>query len=190
MSDSAAARLAARVPGDYPSGGHRTYFIPDLNDVALLAQTISFQYTGMIGAAEAAENALAAALAITGGGQGIGAGPLDVVRNIDLGSAAFYSAEVLRGIYPVARGAAYQILETDQGLLLVAESGTLTWTLPRLSTVKFGWNVRVWNRSGANLTISRAGTDVIGAASTSVTVATGTGANFAKRDNTRYEQFL
>ena len=187
MRGSAASRLAARVATDYQLGGHRLHFIPDLNDVAEVAQLVSFQYTATVSAGDAAENSLAAILALAGGLQAIGPSPLGLVRAIDLGTAAFADANVLRGRPSAARGAAYQMLPQDFGLTLIAESGTLTWTLPLLSALPFGWYVAVWNRSGANLTINRAGSDVIGAAATSLTVATATGAVIGARDATRFE---
>ncbi len=117
-----------------------------------------------------------------------GMAPLRVPRVADLGDAAFWPADGLRGQFPEARGAAYQIGPADFGRALVAETGTLTWTLPLLSDLVAGWWVRVVNRSGNTLTIARAGTDVIGAAATSITVADGASAMIAYRDTTRFER--
>jgi hypothetical protein len=188
MSSAARARLAARVSGDYALGGHRTVFVPDLNDVAAVGNEASANGTAAAGSAAAAQAALATALTITGGVQGIGAAPLDVTRALDLADSAFMCADMLRGRWPAARGAAYQIVPTDYGRTLIAETGTLTWTLPLLSLLPPGWWFSVWNRSGANLTISRGGSDVIGAAATSLTVADGAGVTIAYRDGTRFER--
>ena len=188
MSAEARARLAARVAGDYAAGGHRTVFVPDLNDVAAVGNQVATDGAAAASSAAAAAASLAAATAITGGQQGVGADPLDVPRAADLGDAAFLGADVLRGRWPVARGAAYQILPQDYGRTLIAETGTLTWTLPPLSELPDGWWVQVWNRSGATLTMTRSGSDVIGAAGTSVTAADGSGLTLARRDGTRFER--
>lgn len=188
MSAAARARLAARTAGDYAAGGHRTVFVPDLNDVAAVGNEVSTNGTAAAGSAAAAAASLAAALAITGGQQGVGADPLDVSRNVDVADSAYVPADVLRGRWPAARGAAYQILPSDYGRTLIAETGTLTWTLPLLSDLPDGWWISVWNRSGATLTIARSGSDVIGAAGTSVTAADGSGLALARRDGTRFER--
>jgi len=188
MSAAARARLAARIAGDYASGGHRTVFVPDLNDVAAVGNDASANGTAAVAAAAAATAALSSALTITGGGQGIGGNPLDVLRNIDVGDAAFFPAAALRGWFTYARGAAYQILPSDYGVALIAETGTLTWTLPLLSNLPDGWWLSVWNRSGAVLTLNRSGADVIGSAGTSVTAANNTGLSLARHDGARFER--
>ncbi|HEV7455902.1 MAG TPA: hypothetical protein VGN96_03935 [Roseococcus sp.] len=117
-----------------------------------------------------------------------GTDPTETPRNADLGSAAFVAANALRGRWPVAAGAAYQITPDDWGRTLIAESGTLTWTLPLIAQLPDGWWVQVWNRSGNTLTINRAASAVIGASATSVTVADGAGLTLARRDDTRFER--
>lgn len=186
---TASAQLAARTSTDYLNGGHRTYFTSDLNAVATCASEIAANATTAGAAATAAAASLASALAITGGTQGVGLAALDVPRNADLGSAAYWSADGLRGAWPVAQGAAYQITPADYGRTLIAESGTLTWTLPLLSDLDPGWWVRIWNRSGNNLTLNRSGSsDVIGSASTSLTIATASGITIAYRSTARFER--
>lgn len=117
-----------------------------------------------------------------------GTDPTETPRNADLGSGAFVAANALRGRWPVAAGAAYQITADDWGRTLIAESGTLTWTLPLITELPPGWWVQVWNRSGNTLTINRAATAVIGASATSITVADGAGVTLARRDATRFER--
>jgi len=182
------ARLAARTQSQYDGFGYSSLFAGDLNAAAAVANDVAGSASGAAGAAAAASNSLAAALAIVGGAQGVGSDPFEVPRVVDLGSAAFFDADVIRGQWPVARGAAYQILPTDYGLTLIAETGTLTWTLPLLSFLPDGWWGGGWNRSGATLTINRTSPDVIGAAATSVTAADGAGLLLARRNATRFER--
>jgi hypothetical protein len=113
---------------------------------------------------------------------------LPFMRAVDLGSAAFFDAGALRGRFPVAAGAAYQIVADDWGRTLIAESGTLTWTLPVITQLPDGWWVQVWNRSGNTLTIQRAASAVIGASATSITIADGSGVTLARRDDSRFER--
>lgn len=156
---------------------------------AASASTATTQATNAAGSATAAAGSLATAQAIVGGAQGIGVSAMDVPRNVELGSAAGWDADGLRGRFPVARGAAYQVLPQDWGRTLVAESGTLTWTMPLLAHLTPGWWIEVWNRSGNSLTLQRsASPDVIGSASTSLSVADGTGLRIAYRDSARFER--
>jgi hypothetical protein len=168
-------------------------------DSATLVATATVTFTGIqtlaqnaqtnaAASASAAAASLALAQAITGGAQGVGGDSMDVPRNVELGCAAFWEADGLRGRFPVARGAAYQLVPQDYGRTLIAETGTLTWTLPLLSSLTTGWWFSAWNRSGNTLTIQRSGADVIGSAGTSVTVADGAGILVALRDTTRFER--
>lgn len=174
---------------DFVGYAYATTWERYLTALANLQTTISAAEISAVAANAAAQSALATALSITGGAQGVGADPLDVPRVAELGSAAFFSAGALRGRWPVAPGAAYQIVPEDYGKLLIADTGTLTWTLPLLSDLPPGWWVAGWNRSGANLTINRTSPDVIGNAGTSLTIADGSGFAIARRDATRFERF-
>lgn len=173
MSAAARARLAARIATQYQNGGHRSIFVPDLNDVAAVGNEAAANGTNAVNSAAQAAASLAAALAIIGGAQGVGADPLDVPRGAELGSAAFMDAAILRGVFVLTRDADYQILPQDWGALIRATSGTRTWTLPAASAVPQGWFLRIKNRSGSNLTIARTGSDTIDGAAASLVVATG-----------------
>lgn len=158
------------------------------SNAASSATSAATQAGNAAGSASAAAASLAAAQAITGGAQGVGGDAMDVPRNAELGSAAGWDADGLRGRFPVAQGAAYQMVPQDWGRALIAETGTLTWTLPALVSLSPGWWVQIWNRSGATLTIQRSGADVIGAAATAVTIADGAGMMIAYRNATRFER--
>jgi hypothetical protein len=196
MADADRTRLAGRVQADYDGFGYAALFVDDLNAVAAVGNDVaddaataataaattaaSILTQTALDVANAGASAAAAAVslstsqAITGAVQGIGTAPLMVPRNAELPPAP------TAGLFPIVRGASYQITPHDAApRVLIAASGTLTWTLPLLSQLDPGWSLRVWNRSGNTLTINRAGTDVIGAADTSVTVANGTGVTLA-----------
>jgi hypothetical protein len=196
MADADRTRLAGRVQADYDGFGYAALFVDDLNAVAAVgndvaddaataataaattAASILTQTALDVANAEAAAAAAAISLstsqAITGGVQGIGTAPLMAPRNAELPPAP------TAGLFPIERGTAYQITPHDAApRVLIAASGTLTWTLPLLADLDAGWSVRVWNRSGNTLTINRSGSDVIGAAGTSLTVADGAGATLA-----------
>jgi hypothetical protein len=115
-----------------------------------------------------------------------GAGLLDVPRHAELGTAAYADAGTLRGLYVASVGAAYQIVPQDWGRMLLGTSGTLTWTLPLAADVPAGWYCWVKNRTGNNLTISRAGSDTVDG-TTSITVSTGTGRVIARSGATTFE---
>jgi hypothetical protein len=176
MSADARARLGARVYNDYANGGHRTVFVPDLNDVsnvvgeAVAADIDAIKQAGLASASLAAQMALA-----PGGAQAIGVPDPDrVPLGAFLGSAAFLDADPILGIQAVIQGAAYQMVSQDRGSLLVSTTGANTWTLPLSSDVPWNWFVRYKNRSGSNLIIARTGADTIDGAAANLTVATGT----------------
>lgn len=117
---------------------------------------------------------------------GVGTAAIEVPRAAELGSAAFCDAAALTGIFSSTQNAAYQILPQDRGRLLLTTSGTNTWTLPAGAALPDGWFCRIKNRSGANLTIARTGSDTIDGA-TSLTVATGTGRLIVRTSSTAFE---
>lgn len=190
MSESARSRLALRRQADYDGFGYAPLLDDDLNAIATVGNQVASDMTATALSATIAQNSLALAQALIGLTQGVGVDPLDVVRNIDLGSAAFASASQLSGVFVRTRGAAYQIVPQDNRLVLLATSGTLTWTLPLLADLFPGWFIWVKNRTGANLTINRSGTDVIDAAGTSIVLATGLSAVIAYRDTAGFERVI
>jgi hypothetical protein len=176
MSADARARLSARVYNDYANGGHRTVFVPDLNDVANVVNEAVAADTDAIHQAALAAASLASMVALgPGGAQGIGVPDPDrVPLGAFLGSAAFLDAEPILGIQVTLQNAAYQMVSQDRGSLLLTTSGTNTWTLPLSSDVPWNWFVRYKNRSGNALTIARTGADLIDGAAANLTVATAT----------------
>ncbi|HEV7458239.1 MAG TPA: hypothetical protein VGN96_15820 [Roseococcus sp.] len=217
MAEADRLRLQNRTQNQYDGYGYAALFTGDLNAVAavgndvaadalaaqqaadaaaanVLAQTATNAATATAGANTATTQAGIAttqANAAIAAAQNIptpGTDPTETPRNADLGSAAFVAANALRGRFPAAAGAAYQITADDWGRTLIAESGTLTWTLPLITQLPDGWWVQVWNRSGNTLTINRAASAVIGASAASVTVADGAGLTLARRDDTRFER--
>lgn len=189
MSSAAAARLAARVSADYASGGHRTYFTPDLNDAATVAGEVANDASSAASSASTAAASLAAAQAIVGATQGVGTDGMDVPQNATLGSAARADANRLRGRFYLLCDSNYQILPQDFGKLLVTTSGTRTWTLPLGSDLPEGWTIYIKNRSGNNLTINRSGSDGINAAATSITIATGASATITLTSSSTFESY-
>jgi hypothetical protein len=176
MSADARARLGARTYNDYANGGHRTVFVPDLNDVANVVTEAVNADTDAIKQAGLAAASLASMVALgPGGTQGIGVPDPDrVPLGAFLGSAAFADLDAILGIQAVLQNAAYQMVSQDRGSLLVCSSGTQTWTLPLSSDVPWNWFVRYKNRSGNNLTIARTGADTIDGAAANLTVVTAT----------------
>jgi hypothetical protein len=174
MSADARARLSVRTYNDYANGGHRTVFVPDLNDVSNVVAEAVAADVDAIKQAGLAASSLASMLAIAPGGtQGIGVPDPDrVPLGAFLGAAAFLDVDPLLGIQVTNLSAAYQFVSQDRGGLFVATAGTLTWTLPLSSDVPWNWFVRYKNRSGANLTLARTGADTIDGAAANLTVAT------------------
>lgn len=189
MAQSDRDRLAGRTTAQYDGFGYNLIFAGDMNSVAAVGYDMVAAFTAAqaeaanaAASANAASSSLAGAQAITGGVQGVGTAFLMVPRNAELLASD-------PAPWPIfARGAAYQITPHDSRRVLIAETGTLTWTLPISTDLDLGWQIRVWNRSGNNLTINRSGTAVIGAAATSLTIADGAGALLAYRNDTRFER--
>lgn len=185
----AITQLAGRVAADYANGGHRSVFIPDLNAVATVANDVATDAASAESAAVQAAASLAAALELTGGAVEVGTDQLGVPRNAELGDAAFADAMQIAGQFVDTRDATYQILPQDFSKVLRATSGTRTWTLPLAANVPDGWWIVCKNRSGNNLTVSRAGSDTIDAAATSLTIATGASAIIVKASATTWESY-
>lgn len=207
MAEIDRTRLAGRTQADYDGFAYTALFVPDLNAVAavgndvavasLLAQNAADNAASNVlvatstnateaqaGATTSAAN-LAAAQAIIGALLGVGASPLMVPRNAEI--------EPKQGpeLFPLLRGATYQITPHDRmNRVLIATNATANWTLPLLSELDPGWRLKVWNRSGANLTILRQGSvDVIGVSATSLVIADNTGAELVYGvGGTRFER--
>lgn len=184
MSTTDVAYLAARTSADFENGGHRTYFAPSLTAVAAVGNDISNAYDAV-----AAYSALVSAtytlmLSISGGSLGLGTEVLDVPLNASLGNAAFASIQQFAIRRPVTQDATYQIVPQDfWTTMLLTTSGTRTYTLPAWSDMPDHVPALIGkNRSGANLTLARSGTDTIDAAATSVTVPTGSSWELYKSD--------
>lgn len=118
---------------------------------------------------------------------GVGTGTLDVVRFMDLGTAAFADLEMLTGLYPMVQNSNYQILPQDSRRLILCTSGTRTWTLPVSLDVPIGWTTFIKNRSGAVLTLLASGSDTIDNGLSSVTVADGQAVRAVNTGDTTWE---
>jgi hypothetical protein len=188
MSLADRTRLAGRTSTQYANGGHRALFTGDLNAAAGVHVDCADYAEQAESAADIAAASLALAQALVGLTQGIGLGGLDVPRNVELGTAAYADAALLRGIFVATQNAAYQILPQDWGRLLLTTSGTNTWTLPLAADVPDGWHVYLKNRSGNNLTIARTSSDTING-TTSLTVSTGSGLTLVKSGAAAFETF-
>jgi len=171
--DDAIASLLTRVVAQYlTNGGYVTLFPQDMASVALIAQYVAQQASAAGSSATLAAGSLAAAQAITGGGQGIGTEPLDLPRVVEHGRAAFAEIDSIRGLFPLLVNAAYQIVLQDFGKMVFCTSGTNTYTFPAAADLPDGWFCRLRNRSGANLTLNPTGADTING-SASLAIATG-----------------
>jgi hypothetical protein len=164
--------LAARTSAEFQNGGHRTYFVPSLVAVAATANDVAAFATLTSNYATAAAGSYALQLALGTGAYGVGAEPLRLPRNAELGTAAYADLEVVRGYFPNLQNAAYQMVLADAYRLTYCTSGTNTFTLPLGTDLPDGWSAPLRNRSGANLTVARTGADTING-TTSATIATG-----------------
>ncbi len=173
MSSADWAYLAGLATSQFENGGHRTYLVPAFNavgqtgiDVAALAvQCQAYQE------AAAANYALQVALGIAA--NGVGNEPMDLPRMHTLNGEAFRQWDMAAALLVNAQDATYQITEHDGMKLLLCTSGTRTWTLPAAADVWIGWQFRLRNRSGNNLTLARAGSETINGAGSNLTIATG-----------------
>lgn len=98
-----------------------------------------------------------------------GAGPLNALRAVDVGSAAFADAEVLSGALIVAQNSSVALTAADHGKVFLATSGAPTITLPKASAIGPTW--RAWVKArGTTITLAAAAGDLVdGAASVSIT---------------------
>jgi hypothetical protein len=167
------AYLAARTAGDFANGGHRAVFVPTLSAVAATAIDVSAFATAAQAAAAAASGSLATQLALGTPANGIGNEPMDLPRMSMFNGEAFRAWDQAAALIVNTQDATYQITEHDGGKLLLVTSGTRTWTLPAAADVWVGWQARLRNRSGNNLTLNRTGADTINGAASNLTIATG-----------------
>ena len=173
MSVADWAYLAARTSAEFANDGHRTFFIPSLSAIAVTAYDVSALATAAQAAATAAAGSLTTQLALGLAANGVGNEPMDLPRMSMFNGSAFRPWEMAAGLVVNTQDATYQVTEHDGGKLLLVTSGTRTWTLPAASDVWVGWNCRLRNRSGNNLTLNRTGSDTINGAGSGITVATG-----------------
>jgi len=167
------AFLAARTAGDFANDGHRTYFVPSLTAIAATAIDVSAFATAAQAAAAAAAGSLATQLALGTPANGVNNTPMGIPRTVMFNGEAFRAWDMAAGLIVNTQNATYQITEHDGGKLLLTTSGTNTWTLPAATDVWIGWQARLRNRSGNNLTLARTGSDTINGAGSNLTVATG-----------------
>lgn len=172
MSDSI-SRLSARVLADYLDNKHLINLMGDLNAIAAVANLTASSATQAAASASAAAGSLATQVALGLPANGVGNEPLDLPRMSMLNGEAFRQWDMAAGLQVNTQDATYQITEHDSGKLLLCTSGTRTWTLPAASDVWVGWQARLRNRSGNNLTLDRTGSDTINGAGSSLTIATG-----------------
>lgn len=173
MSAADWAYLAARTAADFANDGHRTYFVPSLTAVAATAIDVSAFATAAQAAAAAAAASYALQVALGLPANGVGNEPMDLPRMSMFNGEAFRQWDMAAALVVNTQDATYQITEHDGGKLLLCTSGTRTWTLPAATDVWIGWQARIRNRSGNNLTLARTGSDTINGAASSLTIATG-----------------
>ncbi len=122
------------------------------------------------------------ALALHTYSTGAGAGPLDSLRAIDVGSAAFADARALSGARVVTQNSSYQITPQDHGKIFRATSGSPTFTLPAWAALHPWFRVGFKAR-GTTITIARSGSDTIDG-TTSISVTTGNSVSVGRTDTT------
>jgi hypothetical protein len=189
MSLDAAYRLKARLPAQYLNGNHPTYWVPDMNDMAAVAVMIGNYASQVDASAAAAAGSLAVMQGLGASAYGIGIDATDLVRAGQLGGMAFMEPNTTLGLFINLQNVTYQIRGDDFGKLLLATSGTLTWTLPLAADVWVGWQCQYRNRSGASLTLNRAGADTFNAAATTIAIATGAAGWIVCTGATTFEVF-
>jgi len=173
MSAADWAFLAARTAGEFANDGHRTWFVPSLTAVAATAIDVAAFATAAQASAAAASGSLATQLALGTPANGVNNTPMGLPRMSMLNGEAFRAWDQAAALVVNTQDATYQITEHDGGKLLLCTSGTRTWTLPAAADVWIGWQARLRNRSGNNLTLNRTGSDTINGAGSNLTVATG-----------------
>lgn len=172
MSESI-SRLAGRVLADYLDNKHLINLMGDLNAMATVANLAAASATQASAAQTAAAGSLSTQVALGLPANGVGNEPMDLPRMSMLNGEAFRQWDMAAALITNTQDATYQITEHDGGKLLLCTSGTRTWTLPAATDVWIGWQARLRNRSGNNLTLARTGSDTINGAASSLTIATG-----------------
>jgi hypothetical protein len=157
----------------FQSGGHRTWLIPAYQAVARTGYDVAGFATQAQASAAAASGSLATQLALGTPANGVNNAPMGLPRMSMLNGEAFRAWDQAAALVVNTQDATYQITEHDGGKLLLCTSGTRTWTLPAAADVWVGWQARLRNRSGNNLTLNRTGADTINGAGSNLTVATG-----------------
>lgn len=165
-------RLAGRTNSDYSGFGHLDYLTGDYRAIAVIANFIALMAELSESSAETAEQALAAALEIIGGAQGIGTQPMELPRNTELGPMAFVGRTERLHLYPMDVGDdSDTITPDDMGKLVLSDAGTVTLPAGTAPGMGVGWIVAVKNYHSSNsLTVDcDGGSDTIdGGASISI----------------------
>jgi hypothetical protein len=165
--------LATLTNAAFENDGHRTKFVPALSAIASVAQDVRVAAANAFAAQSVASASLAAQMALGTAANGVGNEPMDLPRMSMLNGEAFRQWDMAAGLIVNTQDATYQIVEHDSAKLLLCTSGTRTWTLPAGTDVWIGWQARLRNRSGNNLTLARTGSDTINGAGSNLTIATG-----------------
>lgn len=173
MSASDWTYLAGLAVSQFQSGGHRTYLVPAFNAVGQTGRDVADMAAQCLAYQTAAAGSLATQVALGLAANGVGNEPMDLPRMSMLNGEAFRQWDQAAALVVNTQDATYQITEHDGGKLLLCTSGTRTWTLPAATDVWVGWQCRLRNRSGNNLTLARAGSETINGTAASLTVATG-----------------
>lgn len=173
MSEADRDFLVSLNDASFENDRHRTNFVPALAAVAAVAGDVAVDAFQASAAANIAAASLAAQMALGTAANGVGNEPMDLPRMSMLNGEAFRQWDMAAGFISNIQDATYQIVEHDSAKLLLCTSGTRTWTLPASTDVWIGWQARLRNRSGNNLTLARTGSDTINGAGSSLTIATG-----------------
>jgi len=81
--------------------------------------------------------------------------------------------------FSTQNGTTYTLAQNDLNTTVKLTNGAgCTVTLPSAAAAGAGWRVRLWNASGADVTVQRAGTDVIDGGGIAVKIQNTTGGNF------------
>lgn len=123
---------------------------------------------------------------------GVGAEPLDVVRHMDIGRAAYMSRRDIVGHQVSTVGAATTLTPADYGRLVIV-TATATITLPSAAECDEAgyddWWVELKARAAVTITLQRAGADTIDGAA-SITIAAGTGGKVRRTGATSFEAMI
>lgn len=171
MSSSDWYFLSGLTGTQFASGGHRALWQPTMTAIANTANDVGVMAIQVAAYANAAAGSLASQLALGTPANGIGNEPMDLPRMSMFSGGAALPWDMPAMVVNV-QDATYQITEHDFGKLIIATSGTRTWTLPLGTDVWVGWRTYIRNRSGNNLTLARSGSDTINGAGSNLTIAT------------------